>query len=89
MANPDHIAQLMKGVASWNAWRDENPIRADLSGPYLAEADLGEVDLSRANLLKANLTGISIRLVRFALGREAQVIHPPFDSLTVCPETSR
>jgi hypothetical protein len=25
MANDDHIAQLKKGVAAWNAWRDENP----------------------------------------------------------------
>ena len=33
MANPDHIAQLMKGVGAWNTWRDENPtIVPDLSG---------------------------------------------------------
>jgi hypothetical protein len=25
MANADHTAQLRKGVAAWNAWRDENP----------------------------------------------------------------
>jgi uncharacterized protein YjbI with pentapeptide repeats len=38
MANDDHIAQLKKGVASWNAWRDENPrIRPDLSGAILVE----------------------------------------------------
>lgn len=31
MANPDHVAQLRKGVASWNAWREENHIlRPDL-----------------------------------------------------------
>jgi hypothetical protein len=24
MANDDHIAQLKKGVAAWNAWRREN-----------------------------------------------------------------
>jgi hypothetical protein len=43
MANPDHIAQLKKGVAGWNAWRDANPnIRApDLSNADLAEANLG------------------------------------------------
>jgi uncharacterized protein YjbI with pentapeptide repeats len=38
MANPDHIAQLKKGVDTWNAWREENPgICPDLSG-----ADLGK-----------------------------------------------
>jgi hypothetical protein len=26
MADPDHIAQLMKGVTTWNAWLDENPM---------------------------------------------------------------
>ena len=25
MADPDHIAQLRKGVAAWNAWRGKNP----------------------------------------------------------------
>jgi len=33
MANDEHVAILKKGVAAWNAWRDENPdIRLDLSG---------------------------------------------------------
>jgi hypothetical protein len=32
MANDDHIALLKKGVAAWNAWRDENrSIRPNLS----------------------------------------------------------
>jgi hypothetical protein len=31
MANPDHIAQLMKGVTAWNTWRQDNrDIRPDL-----------------------------------------------------------
>jgi uncharacterized protein YjbI with pentapeptide repeats len=42
MANDDHIAQLMKGVDAWNAWRDENPEIL----PNLREADLTGVDLS-------------------------------------------
>jgi hypothetical protein len=25
MANDEHVAQLVRGVAAWNAWRDENP----------------------------------------------------------------
>jgi hypothetical protein len=24
MANDDQVAQLMKGVTAWNAWREEN-----------------------------------------------------------------
>ena len=40
MANDDHIAQITKGVAAWNAWRKENPdIRPDLSGANLKGAD--------------------------------------------------
>ena len=32
MANDEHVAQLRKGVAAWNAWREENPdIRPNLS----------------------------------------------------------
>jgi len=40
MANDDHIAQLKKGVAAWNAWRDENPEIL----PNLREADLSGGD---------------------------------------------
>jgi hypothetical protein len=62
MAKPDHIAQLRKGVASWNAWRDENPIRPDfsranLSGANLSNANLSGAYLNRADLSRANLTG--------------------------------
>jgi hypothetical protein len=32
----EHVALLKKGVAAWNAWRNENPnIRPDLSGANL------------------------------------------------------
>src|SRR5262249_32356319 len=56
MANPDHIAQLMKGVVSWNAWRDENPnIVPDLNGVQLTNVDLRGVNLAEADLLEANL----------------------------------
>ncbi len=56
MANDDHTAQLMKGFAAWNAWRDENPdIRPDLSVADLIGADLSEAVLFRANLSGANL----------------------------------
>src|SRR5271156_273877 len=46
MANSDHIAQLTKGVAAWNAWRDEHTN----IGPDLHEADLTEANLQGANL---------------------------------------
>jgi hypothetical protein len=68
MANEDHIAQLKKGVAAWNAWREGNPdIRpdlsganldgADLNGAQLREANLGEAKLRQANLSEADLRG--------------------------------
>jgi hypothetical protein len=62
MANPDHIAQLKKGVAAWNAWRVENPhtdldlSEADLRKADLRKADLTKADLSDANLSKADLS---------------------------------
>jgi uncharacterized protein YjbI with pentapeptide repeats len=55
MANDDHIAQLMKGVAAWNAWRDENSkIRPDLSVANLSGANLREANLFQANLSEAD-----------------------------------
>jgi hypothetical protein len=57
MANDDYVAMLKKGVAAWNAWRDENTnIRPDLSGAYLSAADLSAADLSGANLSAADLS---------------------------------
>ena len=58
MANEDHIAQLKKGVATWNAWRHENPsIRPNLGGAMLRGAILrGVINLSRADLTKTNLS---------------------------------
>jgi hypothetical protein len=56
MANDDHIAQLKKGVAAWNAWRDGNRnILPDLSGAKLSKADLRGANLTEANLSKAGL----------------------------------
>jgi uncharacterized protein YjbI with pentapeptide repeats len=41
VANEDHIAQLNKGVAAWNAWREKYlDIRPDLRGANLRGADL-------------------------------------------------
>jgi len=51
MSDHDHIAQLMKGVAAWNTWRDENP---DIH-PDLGEADLTKANLSGAHVSKTRL----------------------------------
>jgi uncharacterized protein YjbI with pentapeptide repeats len=61
MADPDPVADLMKGVDAWNMWRSENPdvepdlIGASLSGVDLSGADLSAADLSGADLCRANL----------------------------------
>jgi len=71
MANDEHVAILKKGVATWNAWRRDNPNiqpdlrEANLGGANLYEADLheaylSEADLHEANLCKANLSGASL-----------------------------
>jgi uncharacterized protein YjbI with pentapeptide repeats len=65
MPNPDHITQLAKGVAFWNAWCDENPVRVDLSEANLRGADLRNANLSgaylnKADLNRANLTGADL-----------------------------
>jgi uncharacterized protein YjbI with pentapeptide repeats len=72
MANEEHVAQLRKGVASWNARRNENrDIRPDLreanfSGADLSWANLFEANLSGANLSKAKLTRMSGLQVNFS-----------------------
>jgi hypothetical protein len=76
MANDEHVAMLKKGVAAWNAWRDENPnifpdlsketltnahlSRANLFGATLIETNLAGADLSRARLTFANLIGAKL-----------------------------
>jgi hypothetical protein len=48
MANPDHIDQLMKGVAAWNAWREEKPsISPDLSDASLSGRTSAMLSFSR------------------------------------------
>jgi uncharacterized protein YjbI with pentapeptide repeats len=71
MANPDHVAQIEKGVAAWNAWRDENPTvlpdlsgaslnRTNLGGANLRRVDLSEAELNRASLSEAKLNGANL-----------------------------
>jgi len=76
MANDEHVAMLKKGVGAWNAWRDENPARPDLSEAslidanlsraslglaYLNRADLSLATLFEANLRRADLRGANLR----------------------------
>jgi Pentapeptide repeats (8 copies) len=56
MANDEHAALLKQGVEAWNAWRDKNPDRPNLSGADLRRADLRKADLSEANLSAADLS---------------------------------
>jgi uncharacterized protein YjbI with pentapeptide repeats len=60
MANGEHVAILKKGVAAWNAWRDENRIRPDLFGAFLFGAELIGANLSGAGLVEANLGGANL-----------------------------
>jgi hypothetical protein len=68
MANPDHLQTLWQGVATWNAWREREPLiitpdlgGADLSGADLSGGNLGRADLSRANLGAADLSRANLR----------------------------
>ena len=62
MANDDHIAQLRKGVAAWNEWREKNPnIHPKLSRAHLSEADLSGAHLNGANLSGADLSEANLR----------------------------
>jgi uncharacterized protein YjbI with pentapeptide repeats len=61
MANDDHIAQVRKGAAAWNEWRQENrSIRPDLAGANLHGADLIRANLSDADLREADLSGLDL-----------------------------
>src|SRR5215470_8859095 len=64
MPDPNHIAELMKGVDAWNAWRRENrDVRPDLRDAKLREADLREIhgaDLRGAHLRATDLHGADL-----------------------------
>jgi uncharacterized protein YjbI with pentapeptide repeats len=66
--DPAHLAKLMEGIDSWNAWRTQNPdirpelTRANLEGFDLARFDLSQARLVRANLSKAKLMGANLRV---------------------------
>jgi uncharacterized protein YjbI with pentapeptide repeats len=66
MANPEHVAILKRGVAEWNAWREEHPevqpdlVRAKLSNADLRKADLTQAAMGAADLDWANLAGANL-----------------------------
>ena len=63
MEDDDHIAQLGRGLAHWNAWRDENVnIRPDLSEAKLSKASVGGANLKWANHSNAELTRTDLRM---------------------------
>ena len=65
MANDEHVALLKQGVATWNAWRDENPnVRPDLCDADLRKANLPGVDLIWAGLSGANLSGAMLGMAK-------------------------
>ncbi|ARV61083.1 hypothetical protein BZZ01_22875 [Nostocales cyanobacterium HT-58-2] len=72
MANPEHLAELNKGVKSWNQWRRENPgvipdlKKANLNHIDLRKADLSLADLSFADLRVAKLSGAKFTRTRLA-----------------------
>jgi hypothetical protein len=56
MADDDHIAQPMRGVAAWNTWRDENPdIHPDLGGRTLTKANLSGAHPSKTRTPAASV----------------------------------
>jgi hypothetical protein len=60
----EHYDKLIKGVKSWNEWREENPhIGIRLFGVKLQEANLRWANLQRADLGEANLQGAELREV--------------------------
>jgi Pentapeptide repeats (8 copies) len=67
MANEEHVAQLMKGFSSWNAWREKNQdILPDLSGADFSEANLSGADFSRADLSYADFSGADLSYTDFS-----------------------
>jgi uncharacterized protein YjbI with pentapeptide repeats len=66
MANLEHVAQIMKGISVWNAWRRSRPKIApdlegvDLSGKDLSGANLADVDLEKAILVGATFTEVDL-----------------------------
>lgn len=78
MANKKQLKILLKGAATWNQWRADNPkATIDLGNAVLSEADLTGVDLryarvEGARLSGANLSRADLRYAYFARARLRQ-----------------
>ena len=61
MANPNHVARLLKGVDAWNQWRKENwNIKPDLTGLDLRrEHGFKRSSLWDSRRRKIDLTGVN------------------------------
>ena len=66
MPNDDHVGELRRGGAAWNAWRTEQDEAPDLSRAALRGLDLSGFDLSRADLRAADLRGTNCSDVNLA-----------------------
>lgn len=54
MANPEHLAVLIQGVAVWNEWRKNNPqIKPDLSGINFDRRNFAKANFSHANFYQS------------------------------------
>lgn len=82
MSNPEHLAILRQGSATWNAWRRDHPaVLPDLSDEILPElpelsflhADLHGANLRSVTLLNPNFNGANLRR---AILTEATFIDP-------------
>jgi uncharacterized protein YjbI with pentapeptide repeats len=67
MANPQHIAKLNDGFATWNSWRASNNPSIDLTG-----ASLDASDFTSFKLQDANFEGASLRGAKLSVGTEAR-----------------
>jgi hypothetical protein len=66
VVNSQHLAELDKGVESWNQWRRENPdIIPDLRKVDLIGRDLRFVDFRSAKLNGARLNSICLASAKF------------------------
>jgi hypothetical protein len=61
VANSEHLAELKKGVESWNGWRASNQFNPDLSGANLSGANLERAKFRTANLGRATLDWANLR----------------------------
>jgi uncharacterized protein YjbI with pentapeptide repeats len=61
MANEEHLALLLEGVAVWNAWREQQTsLQPDLDYADLSHRDLPGVNLSGAHLSGARLSSVNL-----------------------------